>query len=409
MTRIQVPFFQASISDLEIEEVVATLRSGWLTSGPRVRQFEADFAEAVGAKHAVAVNSCTAALHLAFEALQLKPKQVVLVPTMTFAATAETIFHLGAIPVLVDCEAASGNISVEDAARKLAHLQSGDLPSAISSDAQIVGLVPVHVGGMMADMNALQAFSKAHQLWIVEDAAHAFPAAWRPEPTASWQRCGEATANVSCFSFYANKTVTTGEGGMAVTEDAALADRMRLMSLHGLRYETLNRESWNYKIVAPGYKYNLTDIAAAIGIGQLARAEELRRRREEIAARYIEALRAVPEIELPVANANRIHAWHLFQIKLRLEKLGINRNRFIDELKGAGIGCSVHWRPLHLHPFYQETFGWRAEDFPNATSLWQRLVSLPFFPTISDEQLEHVIRTIKSLCQRYASRNFSNQ
>jgi perosamine synthetase len=409
MHKIQVPFFQASISDLEIDEVVATLRSGWLTSGPRVRQFEAAFADAVGAKHAVAVNSCTAALHLAFEALQLKPKQAVLVPTMTFAATAETIFHLGAIPVLVDCEAASANISVDDAARKLAHLQSGDLPPTISGAEEVVGLVPVHVGGMMAEMKALQVFSSAHHLWTVEDAAHAFPAAWRPEPNAAWQRCGEATANVSCFSFYANKTVTTGEGGMAVTEDAALADRMRLMSLHGLRYETLNRESWNYQIAAPGYKYNLTDIAAAIGIGQLARAEVLRRRRAEIAARYIEAFSGVPEIELPVADADRIHAWHLFQIKLRLENLDIDRNRFIEVLKEAGIGCSVHWRPLHLHPFYQQNLGWRAEDFPNATNLWQRLVSLPFFPTISDEQLEHVIRTIKSLCQRYASRSFSHQ
>lgn len=405
MNRIQVPFFQASISDLEIAEVVATLRSGWLTSGPRARQFESVFASAVGARHALAVNSCTAALHLAFEALQLKPKQAVLVPTMTFAATAETIIHLGATPVLVDCEPATANISVEDAARKLAHLQSGDLPPALPREAQVVGLVPVHVGGLMAEMDALQDFAAAHRLWLVEDAAHAFPAAWRPGPDAGWQRCGEGTATVSCFSFYANKTMTTGEGGMAVTEDAALAERMRLMSLHGLRYESCNRESWSYKIAAPGYKYNLTDIAAAIGLGQLARAEEMRLQREEIAARYIEALADVAEIELPVADPNRIHAWHLFQIKLRLEKLSITRNQFIDELKEAGICCSVHWRPLHLHPYYQETYGWRPEDFPHATSLWQRLVSLPLFPTLSDEQLEHVVRTIKSLCQRYARRN----
>jgi perosamine synthetase len=407
MNKLEVPFFQASISDLEINEVVATLRSGWLTSGPRARQFETAFAEAVGARHALAVNSCTAALHLAFEALQLKPGQAVLVPTMTFAATAETILHLGATPVLVDCEAASANISVEDAARKLAHQQSGDLPAAIPRNAEVVGLVPVHVGGMMADMKALQDFRAAHRLWMVEDAAHAFPAAWRPEPTSPWQRCGEGTATVSCFSFYANKTVTTGEGGMAVTADDALADRMRLMSLHGLRYETHNRESWNYKITAPGYKYNLPDIAAAIGIGQLQRAEELRRQREEIARRYREALADVDEIELPVADPNRQHAWHLFQIKLRLEQLSLTRNQFIEELKAAGICCSVHWRPLHLHPFYQETFGWRAEDFPQATKLWQRLISLPFFPTLNEEQVTHVIRSIKTLCHRYARRNFS--
>ena len=206
---------------------------------------------------------------------------------------------------------------------------------------------------------------------------------------------------VVCFSFYANKTITTGEGGMAVTGNAELAQRMRLMSLHGLSQDAWERysggSSWDYRIVAPGFKYNLTDIAAAIGIHQLSRAEEMRRERERIAHFYLEAFGDVAEIELPPEDANRIHAWHLFPIRLRLEQLSIDRNQFIEQLKGAGVGCSVHWRPLHLHPYYQETFGWRAEDFPVATALWQRLISLPIFPGMKTDEIEQVVATVNQL------------
>jgi len=211
---------------------------------------------------------------------------------------------------------------------------------------------------------------------------------------------------VACFSFYANKTMTTGEGGMAVTADAALAARMRMMSLHGLSQDAWGRysggASWDYRILAPGYKYNLTDIAAALGIPQLARAEEMRVQREGVARFYREQLSGIAEIELPPEDENRIHAWHLFPIRLRLDRLSIDRDRFLELLKQSGVGCSVHWRPLHLHPYYQETFGWRPEQFPVATAVWQRLVSLPLFPGMREEEREHVVATVRELCSRHS-------
>jgi perosamine synthetase len=399
-----VPFFRLDLGEPEIEEVVATLRSGWLTTGPRVRRFEQEFAAAVGAAHAVALNSCTAALHLAVEALLLKPGQGVLVPTLTFAATAEVVRYLGAFPILVDCDPVTGNLDLDDAARKLEQLRLGQLPAALAPDMTVVGLMPVHVGGLMMDVDAVQTFARHHGLWVVEDAAHAFPAAWRRAPGEPWQRCGQRTATATCFSFYANKTITTGEGGMLTTADSHLADRVRCMSLHGLSHDAWERYSggskWDYRIVAPGYKYNLTDIAAALGIHQLARAEQMRRQRERVARCYQEALADVQEIELPPWDSNRMHSWHLYPIRLRLECLTLARDAFVEELKRSGVSFSVHWRPLHLHNYYQEAFGWRPADCPQATALWQRLVSLPIFSAMRDEEIQHVIRTVRSLCTR---------
>ena len=399
---ITVPFFRPAISEAEIAAVANCLRSGWLTTGPITKRFESEFAAAVGARFAVAVNSCTAALHLAVEALGLKPGQAVLVPTMTFAATAEVVRYCGATPILVDCDPVTANLNLADAAAKLGCLRGGKLPSAIDSKLEVVGIIPVHVGGMMLDAGAVQAFAKEHGLWIVDDAAHAFPAAWRPAADQPWQRCGKRTAAVSCFSFYANKTITTGEGGMAVTDDAALADRIRLMSLHGLSHDAWNRYagglSWDYRIVAPGYKYNLTDVAAALGVEQLRRAEEFRLRRQSLAERYLTEMAVEQALELPPTDPNRIHAWHLFPIRLRLERLTIDRNQFIAELRQRGVGCSVHWRPLHLHPYYAEHFGWRPDDFPVATPLWERLVSLPLFPDMRDEEQRHVIDSVRGIC-----------
>jgi perosamine synthetase len=403
--QLNVPFFRPDLGEPEIAEVVATLRSGWLTTGARVRRFEQEFAAAVGASHAVAVNSCTAALHLAVEALGVKPGQAVLVPTLTFAATAAVVCYQGAAPLLVDCDPVTGNLDLEDAGRKLERLRAGGLPQPFPRDLRAVGMIPVHVGGLMVDPDEVQGFARRHGLWVVEDAAHAFPAAWRRGPAEPWQRCGEGTAAVSCFSFYANKTITTGEGGMAVTGDAALAARMRSMSLHGLSHDAWGRYSgggsWDYRIVAPGFKYNLTDVAAAVGIHQLARAGEMCRRRELIAARYREALADVGELETPPVHRDRIHSWHLFPVRLRTERLAIDRNAFIEELRQAQVGCSVHWRPLHLHPYYQDTYGWRPEDFPVATALWERLVSLPIFPGMGDDQVGYVIRTVKDICTRH--------
>jgi perosamine synthetase len=266
--------------------------------------------------------------------------------------------------------------------------------------------MPVHVGGLMMDLDRLQTFARKHKLWVVEDAAHAFPAAWRPDADQPWQQRSNGSSTVTCYSFYANKTITTGEGGMAVTNNAKVAKRIRMMSLHGLSHDAWGRYSangsWDYKIVAPGYKYNLTDIAAALGIHQLGRAEAMRREREAIAKRYTKALADVEQIELPPFGENRIHSWHLYAIRLRLKRLTINRSEFVNELKRAGIGCSVHWRPLHLHPYYQKTMGFKARDFPVATATWKRVVSLPLFPGMRTEEIEQVVSTVKRICRRHA-------
>ena len=398
---LAVPFFRPDVRQPEIDEVVATLRSGWLTTGPRVKRFEEEFAAAVGAEHAVAVNSCTAALHLAVEALGLAPGAGVLVPTMTFAATAEVVRYLGAVPILVDCDPITGNIDLEDAERILSgqrHVQAVTGPT--------VGIIPVHVSGLMVDCGEVGRLAARHDLWVVEDAAHAMPAAWRESEDAPWVRCGSGSAEVTCFSFYANKTLTTGEGGMAVTNNRDLADRMRLMSLHGLSHDAWGRYreggSWDYRIVAAGFKDNMTDIAAAIGIHQLARAESMRARREAIAGIYRHRLEDEDAVELPPdGGPNRVHAWHLFPIRLRLEQLTIDRDRFILELKQRGVMTAVHWRPLHLHPYYQDAYRLSPADFPNATALFRRNISLPLFPSMTDAEIDHVIEAVLGVCARF--------
>jgi perosamine synthetase len=397
---LSVPFFRASIGEAEINGVVECLRSGWLTTGPRVREFEQQFAKFVGAEHAIAVNSCTAALHLAVEALGLGPGQVVLVPSMTFAATAEVVRYQGAIPLLIDCDRERLHLDLDDAEQKIQALRAGHLP--ISSDLKIVGIMPVHVGGLMLDMDKVRAFANRHNLWVVEDAAHSLPAAYRSDSDGEWRYCGANTADVTCFSFYANKTITTGEGGMAVTSNAKLADRIRQMSLHGLSQDAWKRyqggSSWDYRIVAPGYKYNLTDIAASIGIHQLKRAEEFRQLRTELAEIYFESLQDIAEIELPCQSEDRIHSWHLFPIRLHLDRLSIDRNVFKEKLRERGVHTSVHWRPLNLHPYYQDTFGWTAATLPVVSAEWERLLSLPLYPDMTAEEQEYVIRLIRELC-----------
>lgn len=407
----EVPFFKAEIGDDEVQEVVATLRSGWLTTGPRVRSFESAFAEQVKATHAIALNSATAALHLALEALGVRSGDAVLVPTLTFAATAEVVRYFGALPILVDCDAATLNIDLADAASKLAAFKADRL-CVRSESRRVVGIIPVHVGGAMMNIDEVRTFAQREQLWVVEDAAHAFPAAWRSSPSAEWTYCGGNTADVTCFSFYANKTITTGEGGMAVTGNLALAERIRLMSLHGLSRDAWTRYSgsgsWDYRIVAPGFKYNMTDLAAAIGIHQLRRAETMRRRREQIAGAYCEALGSVEELQLPERPVDRIHSWHLFPIRLRLPMLRNDRAGFIEELKQAGIATSVHWRPLHLHPYYQETFGWAVQDFPVATPEWSRLVSLPLYSSMTQAEIDAVVAAVKHACRANSVRLVNN-
>lgn len=407
---MDVPFFRPELGDDAVAEVADTLRSGWLTTGPKVRRFEREFAHAVGAQHAVAMNSCTAALHLATVALGLRAGQGVLVPTMTFAATAEVIRYAGAVPILVDCDAVRLHMDLRDAERKVADLRAGRLPASVGAaldpDAEVVGIVPVHVGGVMMDVVDVQETARRHGLWVVEDAAHSFPAAWRPSASGEWQRCGEGTADVSCYSFYANKTITTGEGGMATTGDAELANRMRSLSLHGLSNDAWGRYTskgaWDYRILAPGYKYNLTDVAAALGLHQLARAEEMRRARERVANELLGELGDVDELEMPPApGPDRIHSWHLFQIKLRPGALRLDRDEVLEELRARGVGFSVHWRPLHLHPYWAEAFGWRPEHLPVASEVWQRTISLPIFPAMTDDEVAHVVASVKDVCRRH--------
>lgn len=401
---MEIPFYRVSVGDAEVAEVTQCLRSGWLTTGPRTQQFETAFGAAVGGKYSIAVNSCTAAMHLAVEALGLRSGMAVLVPTMTFAATAEVVRYVGAVPILVDCDPVTLNMDLADAERKLNLARAGKLPM-VEADVKVVGIMPVHVAGLMVDMDAVNRFATQHGLWVIEDAAHAFPAAFRTNGIPEWRKAGEGTAQVTCFSFYANKTMTTGEGGMAVTNDQALADRMRCMSLHGLSKDAWNRfrtgASWDYKIVAPGFKYNLTDIAAALGIHQLARAEEMRLQREAIARYYLEELATIPQIQLPHHCEKRIHAWHLFAIRLHLDKLAIDRNRLIQELNGRGVGTSVHWRPLHLHPYYETEFHWDPVDFPVATREWERLVSIPLFPDLQQEEMEYVVQSVREVCAKF--------
>lgn len=398
-----VPFFRPDLGEAEIDEVVSALRSGWLTTGPRVQRFEEEFASAVSARHAIALNSCTAALHLAVHALGLRAGEGVLVPAMTFAATAEVVRYEGGIPILVDCDPFTLNMDLQSAAQRLADLESGRQVAGVPQGTRVTGIIPVHVGGCMMNVDEVASFADRHDLWVVEDAAHAFPAAWRGAPDGSWRRCGEGTAAVTCFSFYANKTITTGEGGMAVTADPDMAARLRLLSLHGLSHDAWNRysggRSWDYRILAPGYKYNMTDVAAAIGIHQLARAEQMRQAREAIALEYRDRLADVEEIELPPIDSDRVHAWHLFPVRLRLEHLTIDRDRAIEELRERGVASSVHWRPLHLHPYYEETFGWQPADLPVATREWRRLISLPLFSAMAPQEVSAVVEAVKDICR----------
>lgn len=395
VSMITIPFYKPSIGEEEISEVVATLRGGWLTTGPRTKQFEREFAECFGRKHAVAVNSCTAALHLALEAIGLKRDDAVLVPTMTFASTAEVVRYFGARPVLVDCRAGDFNLDPVDAKRRI--------QAARSAGRTVVAIMPVHYGGQIGDMAGIQSLAHHYHLKIVEDAAHCGSSFYRHTPCGPWLPVGTGV-DISCYSFYANKTITTGEGGMASTDNDIYADRMRIMSLHGISRDAWKRHaaegSWYYEIIAPGFKYNLTDIAAAIGIHQLRKVQWFHARRTEIASRYSEGLSDVEEIILPCVQPDRVHSWHLYVIRLRLDRFSIDRARFISELNKRGIGASVHWLPLHMHPYYRETYGYLPEDYPVACSLYHEIISLPIYPDMRASDVNFVCDAIRDIVTR---------
>jgi len=379
-----LPFHQPDIGSEEIEAVVRTLRSGWLTTGPETRAFEKAFAEFVGARHAIAVNSGTAALHLALDAIGLKAGDEVLVPTWTFAATAEVVLYFNAKPVLVDCDPETLNIDP-------ALLEASITPRTRA-------IIPVHVAGQPCDMDRILDIARRRDLRVIEDAAHAIPARWR-------DRLVGTLSDITCFSFYATKTMTTGEGGMLTTDNDAHAERMRLMSLHGISRNAWNRYaadgSWYYEILYPGYKYNMTDIAAAIGGEQLRKAERFWCLRQAIAQAYDRGFADIPEILVPRVRHDVQHAWHLYIIQLVLEGTALDRARLFDLLKQQNIGCSVHFIPLHLHPYYRDTFGYRAGDFPNASAAYQRVLSLPLHTRMTEADVRDVIDAVRTIIAQH--------
>lgn len=380
-----LPYYRPSMEQGEIDEVVDTLRSGWLTTGPKVRRFEDAFKAYLGARNAVAVNSGTAALHLALATLDLEAGDEVIVPTYTFAATAEVVVYTGATPVLVDVHPESGN------------MRPSDFEAAISPRTKAV--MPVHIAGQVCDMNGINEIAGQHGIVVVEDAAHALPAGPAGDLVGR-------TSRFACFSFYATKNLTTGEGGMLVTTDDEAAARVKRLSLHGLSHDAWDRYddagSWYYEIEEPGYKYNLTDIAAALGLRQLERLGELQAERVAQAERYAGAFEKAPWMEGAYAERPDEHAWHLYIVRLDPEGLTGTRNRFIEALRAENIGTSVHFIPLHLHPYYRDRFGHRPETFPNAFRLYERSISLPLYPGLTAADQGDVIDAVMKIGASFA-------
>ncbi len=379
-----LPFHVPDIGEEEIQSVVETLRSGWLTTGAKTKQFEEEFAQRIGARYAVAVNSCTAALHLALEAIGIREGDEVIVPTMTFAATAEVVHYFKARPVPVDCRGDTLNIDLDQ------------IKKALSPRTKAI--IPVHFAGQPCEMDGILEIARLHNLKVIEDAAHALPARYRGKMVGT-------IGDITCFSFYSTKSITTGEGGMATTENSEWAERMRMMGLHGISRDAWKRYtsqgSWQYEICYPGYKYNLTDIAAALGIPQLRKCDHFGKIRQHYATIYNEGFKAIPEITVPHVAEGVEHAWHLYVIQLDLDRLRIGRNEMIDILKKHGIGSSVHFIPLHLHPYYRDTYSYRPEDFPMASAVFNRIISLPLYSKMTEANIHHVIEVVTRLMQEH--------
>jgi len=377
-----IPCFRPVIGEEEIEAAIAVLRSGWLTTGPKAREFELKFAAFMGGDvEAVAVNSATAGLHLAAEACGIGPGDEVIVPTLTFTASASVIRYLGADVVLVDVEESTRTIDLDHAERCLTP--------------RCKAIMPVHFGGFPCDMTKVLDFARRHGLKVIEDAAHALPARRDGRLIGAW------TSDACVFSFYASKPITTGEGGMIVTRDPRIAARARVMRTHGLDRDAFDRfrkvgASWAYDVVAPGFKYNLTDVAAAIGIVQLARAETLQSSRQRAAERYIAQLAGLP-LDCPApAPAGGLHSWHMFPIRLH-EGARINRDDLIAGLTAAGIGTSVHYRPLHQMTYWKERYRCDPDEFAAADRYFSGAVTLPLFADMTDAQVDRVIDVMQEL------------
>lgn len=384
MNKTFLPFALPEIGEEEIAEVVEALRSGWVTTGPKVKQFESDFAAYLGGGlEAIAVNSATAGLHLGLEALGIGQGDEVITTTHTFTATAEVIRYLGADPVFVDIDPTTLCIDIDSIA------------AAITSRTKAI--IPVHFAGRSADMTRLLALAKQHNLRVMEDAAHALPT------TSDGQLVGTLQSDVTVFSFYANKTITTGEGGMLVTRDQALAKRARMMRLHGISRDAFDRftsktPSWYYEILAPGFKYNMTDIAASIGVHQLRRANEFQKKRAYIASLYDDALEGMPIIRPPHAAYGDTHSWHLYVAQLMLGGAAA-RDRFIERMFEQGVGCSVHYIPLHLQPYWRNTYKLQPEMFPVSQQVYERSVSLPIYTRMTEADVHRVMDAVKVALQ----------
>ena len=382
---LQVPFHRADLGEDEIRAVTDVLRSGWLTMGGRTLEFEGQFADYVGASYAVAVSSCTAALHLALEAVGVRHGDEVIVPTTTFTATAEVVTYCGARPVFADIDPRTFNVDVGDIERRITP--------------RTKAIIPVHFGGMPCDLDEVQELAGRHGLHVIEDAAHSLPASYRGRRVGS-------ISEMTAFSFYATKTLTTAEGGMVTTEDESCAHRLQMMRLHGIRRDAWKRYSsegsWFYEVLENGYKYNFTDLQSALGLAQLAKCDAMTAVRRKIARQYTQAFESIGAVEVPVELPDRETAWHLYVLRLNLGRLRIDRKQFIRELSERGVSTSVHFIPLHLQPVYRRKFQYEPGDFPVAEREYERSLSLPIFSAMREEEIEHVIWAVTDVTSAWS-------
>ncbi len=390
MRKTFLPFSLPTIGEEEIAEVVDALRSGWVTTGPKTKRFEEQLAAYVGTGLALAVNSCTAGLHIALSALGIRPGDEVIVPTLTFCSTANVVVHLGARPVFVDVG--------EDF-----NVTAGAIEAAITPRTKAI--MPVHFGGQSCDLDKIYAVAAAHNLPVVEDAAHAIGSSYHGMKLGSDALSSRGIRRATVFSFYATKNMTTGEGGMITTDDQDLADRMRLYALHGMSRDAWKRYtsagSWFYEVVVPGYKDNMTDIQSAMGIHQLRKLDGFIATRQRYAGIYDRAFSGLAEVATPIVHPDRNNVYHLYVLRLNLEKLTIDRSQFIEELRARNIGASVHFIPVHMHPFYRDTFGYRKGSYPVSEKLYEQILSLPLFPGMIESDVQDVIAAVGDIIAQH--------